>query len=374
MKKTILWITLIVLFSGIISFCSSCSSSCSEDVTSVTSSTTPKNSFNESLTIVDLTDQVLVGEFMELNQISYLGEDTLYLVVSSSNQSKLISLDTNSNKTEDLLVEDSILHADIFRDKVYLFQDHQTIEYVFSTRNKTMWELPDNLILAKGHILPSDRKMVYPEDHQLLLIPLSNVSEQKAIKLPDDLSALLVEPLSDDLFYVATRKGEKGQTVLILDNNGVIKYQSAFDAVYPVQWEKGLLLTGGIDDQSGSLYLIDSETGNTQKLLTPNEAETATISFNGQWILTATYQEETNAIKLSLYKTNEEIFYEYIISDDDFSGIVNFTNGSDSLFVSDDGFTGGIHFLDDEGFRFLKLDFLHKSECKKDFDLVSIEQ
>lgn len=323
----------------------------------------------------NLTDAILHDEFQALDQVCYSdNQEYMYILSSENDQSRLLSLNPISGDVQEILVTGKTVRMTIHSDTVFLLQEQQVVAHNFLTGEEVTYELPKNIPLAKSYVLPETLELAYSDNGAVFILPLSEPENQQSIQLPENYYISFIRPLGQELLCNATNKDNSKKVTLIIDKNGSIKSQWAIGNNDPVLWQKGALLTQGIEGQKGILYLLNAPERTVWQLPVANRAEAnaATISNNGQWVMTVLDQEDSNKMDLRLYNLADKTVSEYIISDDHFAGTVNFVGGGNSLLISDDGSTAAICFLGETGFQFTTVNFPYQSEIVNTFDLVAI--
>lgn len=332
---------------------------------------------DSGVTVENLATAILQDEIQMVDQICYSdNQEYAYILASGNDLSRLFSLEVASGELQEVLTTDKTVRMAIHSDAAFLLQDQRVIKCnLFTKDENVVYELPENIPLAKSYILPESLELAYYDDGDVFIFPLSEPEKMQRINLPDEYYITLIRPLDQDLLCNAACIDSSERVTLIVDKNGSIKYQCALGTNDPVLWERGALLTQGIEGQNSTLYLLSAAEKDMWKLSVPNSAEanTATISNNGQWIMTAVAQEDSREIVIRLYNLKDKTVSNHKISDVQFSGTINFVRGGNSLIISDNGNTAIMYFIDENGFQILKVNFPNERENSNTFDLVGIE-
>lgn len=374
MKKAILFVVLLLCSLCSCSFSAMNSSNAANEKSEI-ASLEESEEFDSSLETKNFTEAILHDEVQTLDQICYSdNQEYIYILSSENNQSRLLSLNPTSGDVREILVTGKTVRMAIHSDTAFLLQEQQVVAHNLLTGEEAVYELPKDIPPAKSYVLPETLELAYSNNGSVCILPLSEPEKRQSVQPPDGYSISSIRPLGQELLCNATDKDNSKKVTFIMDQNGSVKSQWTIGNNDPVLWQAGALLTQGIEGQNGTLYFLDAPDNAMWQLPVSDRAEAnaATISNNGQWIMTVIAQEGSSEMKLRLYNLADKTVSAHIISDDHFAGTLNFVGGGNSLLISDDGSTAGIYFLGEKGFQFITVNIPCQNESVTTFDLVAI--
>lgn len=312
--------------------------------------------------VYDITDMALGENYTSLDQILFIEEyKKLYTLSRGKGISKISRIDLCTRSEKTIMTKPDIVRFDSINNVIYAFRAKEFVVTEFDGTSSATndYAIKKDLNIMSSRISFDQQQIVNFDDNHIILSPLSSSGEAQKIPIDCTGRIISVQPLNTTL-YVLTVIDEGQREILLVDKSGSILGKEEYDNCYVSPFENGVLLHQGQEANiSNKLYIINVRNKVVLELLTAEKLETnaANISYNGEWVITAEFEEKSSVLSIRLYDVQSQKYRVYEVPHQYFVGTPNIIGGSDSLFIDNSGTLGGIRILDDEGFKLYELKF-----------------